>query len=86
MIIRTRNRLISAALAFREKGVVPPGVDEPMVDHQRSGGLIIDDADRGNWFEVTASARAAFVEHPKRSCARRCALRSRIRPGRVASM
>jgi hypothetical protein len=63
MIIRTRNRLISAALAFREKGVVPPGVDEPTVYHQRSGGLIINDADRDNWFEVTAPARAAFVEH-----------------------
>jgi hypothetical protein len=63
MIIRTRNRLISAALAFREKGIVPPGVDEPEVYHQRSGGLVIDDTDRDNWFEVTAAARAAFVEH-----------------------
>ena len=57
------DRLIQAALAFREKGVVPPGVDEPTVYHQRSGGLLINDADRDNWFEVTATARAAFVEH-----------------------
>ena len=31
MIIRTRRRLINAAIALRDHGTVPPGVDDPQV-------------------------------------------------------
>ena len=61
MIIRTRRRLIAAAKAFRDKGVVPPGVDEPEVYRQRSGGLLL--AKDASWFEATADARRAFVDN-----------------------
>jgi phthalate 4,5-dioxygenase len=72
MIIQTRRRLIDAALAFRDKGVIPPGVDEPEVYHQRSGGLLIDkDA---NWFEATTEARRAFVNNSE------AAIEASVRP------
>jgi phthalate 4,5-dioxygenase oxygenase subunit len=61
MVIRTRRRLINAAKAFRDKGVVPPGVNEPAVYGQRGGGLFLpEDAD---WWESTKELRRAFVEH-----------------------
>jgi hypothetical protein len=63
MIIRTRQRLLRAAEALDKDGLVPPGVDEPQVYQQRSGGLLLPkDAD---WFEDTVDARRAFVDHPR---------------------
>jgi hypothetical protein len=63
MIIRTRQRLLRAAEALASEGLVPPGVDEPHVYHQRSGGLLLPkDAD---WFEATVDARRAFVDHAR---------------------
>jgi nitrite reductase/ring-hydroxylating ferredoxin subunit len=60
MIIRTRRRLINAARAFAE-GVVPPGVDNPEVYRQRSGGVLLP---RGvDWWEGTKDLRQGFVEH-----------------------
>ena len=57
MVIRTRRRLIAAARALRERAVVPPGVDDPSVYRQRSGGVILP---RGaGWLEATKELRAA---------------------------
>jgi hypothetical protein len=62
MIIKTRQRLLDAAKALRDEGVVPSGVDEPAVYRVRSGGIILPkDAD---WIEATRERRKAFVEHP----------------------
>ena len=41
LIIRTRRRLIGAAKALRDNGIVPPGVDNPEIYRQRSGGVIL---------------------------------------------
>jgi hypothetical protein len=61
MVIRTRMRLINAAKALRERGEVPPGVDNPEVYRQRSGGVILPrDAD---WLEATRELRKAYVIH-----------------------
>ena len=38
MVIRVRRRLIAAATALAERGVVPPGVDAPEVYAVRAGG------------------------------------------------
>ena len=65
MIIRTRRRLISAAVALRERGVVPPGVDQSSAYRLRSGGVVLPaDAD---WTEATRGLQEAFVEHPELS-------------------
>jgi nitrite reductase/ring-hydroxylating ferredoxin subunit len=59
LIIRTRRRLIAAARALEEHGVVPPGVDDPELYRQRSGGVILPrDA---NWWDATAERRAEFA-------------------------
>ena len=41
MIIQTRRRLINAAKAYRDTGVVPPGVDNPELFQMRSGGALL---------------------------------------------
>ena len=38
MVIRTRKRLIDAAKSLRDRGQVPPGVNNPGVYAVRSGG------------------------------------------------
>jgi phenylpropionate dioxygenase-like ring-hydroxylating dioxygenase large terminal subunit len=61
MIIRTRRRAISAARALRDRGEIPPGVDDPSVYRYRSGGVILP---RGaDWLEATKALRRAFVHH-----------------------
>jgi hypothetical protein len=61
MVIRSRRRVINAAKALRDAGVVPPGVDEPAVYRCRSGGVILP---RGaDWLDATKDLRRAFV-HP----------------------
>jgi phenylpropionate dioxygenase-like ring-hydroxylating dioxygenase large terminal subunit len=63
MVIRVRRRLMDAARALVERGVTPPGVDNPEVYRVRSGGAFLSkDAD---WLEATAELRKAFVEHPE---------------------
>jgi phenylpropionate dioxygenase-like ring-hydroxylating dioxygenase large terminal subunit len=63
MIIQTRQRLVAAAKALRERGEVPPSVDHPEVFRVRGGGVVLPrDAD---WLDATAHLRAAFVEHPE---------------------
>ena len=62
MVIRTRKRLIDAAKALRDRGQVPPGVDDPFVYAVRSGGVLLP---RGaNWIEATAELRKAWAKHP----------------------
>jgi phthalate 4,5-dioxygenase oxygenase subunit len=63
MIIRTRRRLVDAAKALRDSGVVPPGVDNPEIYGQRSGEIILSRA--AHWWEDTRELRKAFVEHEK---------------------
>lgn len=62
MVIRVRRRLIAAANDLATRGVTPPGVDDPEVYLQRSGGVVLPkDAD---WFEATKDLRRAGVQHP----------------------
>ena len=62
MVIRTRKRLIDAAKDLRDKGTVPPGVDDPNVYQQRSGGVVLP---KGvDWVEATKELRKAGVKHP----------------------
>jgi hypothetical protein len=61
MIIRTRRRLIDAAMALRDQGTLPPGAEDPRVYGVRSGGAVLP---RGvSWVEGTAELRKAFVTH-----------------------
>jgi nitrite reductase/ring-hydroxylating ferredoxin subunit len=58
MIIRTRRKLIAAAKALRDEGVIPPGVDNPEVYRQRSGEVILPrDA---FWWDATKPLREVF--------------------------
>ncbi|SHK27336.1 Rieske [2Fe-2S] domain-containing protein [Roseomonas rosea] len=43
MIARTRRRLLLAARAFRDKGVLPPGVDDPDVFFRARAGSFLHD-------------------------------------------
>jgi hypothetical protein len=63
LIIRTRRRMIAAAKALRDEGIVPPGVDDPEIYRQRSGGVILPR--QADWWEATADLRRAFVERPE---------------------
>jgi phthalate 4,5-dioxygenase len=63
LIIRTRRRMIAAAKALRDEGVVPPGVDDPEIYRQRSGGVILPRS--ADWWEATQDLRRAFVERPE---------------------
>ena len=63
LIIRTRRRLLNAVKAHTERGITPPGVDDPEVYRVRSGGVFLPmEAD---WVEATKELRKAFVEHPE---------------------
>jgi phthalate 4,5-dioxygenase oxygenase subunit len=63
MVIHLRRRMIAAAHALANEGVVPPGVDDPKVYAQRSGGVVLPkDAD---WVAATEDLRRGFVEHPE---------------------
>ena len=63
MIIRTRRRLLDAARALVEKGVIPPGVDHPEVYRQRSGGILLPEGT--DWVQATSELRKAYVPHPE---------------------
>ena len=63
MIIRVRRRLLLAAQALADQGLVPPGVDDPDVFAARAGGVFLPrDAD---WLEATQSLRQGFSKHPE---------------------
>ena len=62
MIIRTRRRLLDAALAVAA-GHPAPCVDEPDAWLQRSGGVVLPrDAD---FVAATEELRKPFVAHPE---------------------
>jgi hypothetical protein len=62
MIIRTRQRLLHAAVALRDRGAPPPGVDSPEVYRRRAGGIVLE---RGaNWLDATKELREAFGYDP----------------------
>jgi phthalate 4,5-dioxygenase len=64
LIIRTRRRMIAAARALEEHGVVPPGVDNPELYRQRSGGVILPrDV---NWWDATEDRRTTFIARSER--------------------
>jgi len=62
MIIRTRKRLLDAARALRDRGEIPPGVDNPNVYAVRSGGVVLPQG--ADWIEATRKLRTAWTEHP----------------------
>jgi phenylpropionate dioxygenase-like ring-hydroxylating dioxygenase large terminal subunit len=55
MIIRTRRRLIKAAKAHRDEGVIPSVVDHPELYRVRSGGTVIPR--NADWLQATADLR-----------------------------
>jgi phenylpropionate dioxygenase-like ring-hydroxylating dioxygenase large terminal subunit len=63
LIIRTRRRLISAAKALRDEGILPPGVDNPEIYRQRSGGVVLPRS--ADWWDATQDLRRAFVDRPE---------------------
>jgi nitrite reductase/ring-hydroxylating ferredoxin subunit len=61
MIVRVRQRLLEAALAFAKHEAPPPAVDTPEAYLGRVGQVIIpEDAD---WLEHTAELRRPFVDN-----------------------
>jgi hypothetical protein len=65
MIIRTRRRLIGAAMALRDSGTLPPGTTQPGVYRVRSGGVVLPEG--ADWTEATRPLQQAFVDHPELS-------------------
>ena len=63
LIIRVRRRLMAVARAWIERGVVPPGVDNPEAYRVRAGGVFL--ANEAHWLRDTDELRRAFVEHPE---------------------
>jgi phthalate 4,5-dioxygenase len=63
MVIRVRNRLLEAARALAERGLVPPGVDDPQVYATRSGSVLLPEG--ADWLEATDGLRRAYAEHPE---------------------
>jgi hypothetical protein len=51
MISRTRKRLLNAARAFAENGIVPPGVDDAEVFWKARAGSFYADAN-SNWLDA----------------------------------
>jgi phenylpropionate dioxygenase-like ring-hydroxylating dioxygenase large terminal subunit len=58
LIIQTRRKLLACARALEQHGIVPPGVDQPQVYHQRSGGIILPRS--ADWWEATRPLREKF--------------------------
>jgi len=60
MVIRTRRRALNAAAALRDRGEIPPGVDNPEVYRYRSGGVILPRS--AHWLDATKELRKAFAQ------------------------
>ncbi|MFN0073686.1 MAG: Rieske 2Fe-2S domain-containing protein [Chloroflexota bacterium] len=58
LIIRTRRRLLAAAHALEEEGIIPPGVDDPRVYRVRSGEVILPR--NVDWWEASKELRERF--------------------------
>jgi phenylpropionate dioxygenase-like ring-hydroxylating dioxygenase large terminal subunit len=63
MVIRVRRRLMDVARALNERNATPPGVDDPEIYAQRSGGVFLPE--EADWLDATAELRRAFVDHPE---------------------
>jgi hypothetical protein len=63
MITRTRRRLLVAARALRDKGVLPPGAEDAEVYRGARSGYFVSD-DKSPWREVYAKQLAQSV-HPQ---------------------
>ena len=63
MITRTRRRLLMAARALRDKGVLPPGAEDAQVYREARSGYFVSD-DKTPWREVYARQLAASVHPP----------------------
>ena len=63
MIVRTRRRLLAAARALRETGVLPPGAEDPAIFREVRSGYLVSD-DKSPWQEVYAGQVAA-AQHPQ---------------------
>ncbi len=61
MVIRTRRRMINAAKALRDHGITPPGVDNPRVFRERSGGVLLPRS--ADWLEATRELRTPLTRH-----------------------
>jgi nitrite reductase/ring-hydroxylating ferredoxin subunit len=68
MVIMVRRRLLQAAKALANDGTLPPGVDNPGIYRQRSGGVVLPRS--ADWWEATKNLRKAFMEHPDLLAAR----------------
>jgi hypothetical protein len=53
MVARTRRRLLQAARALRDKGVLPPGIEHPEVFYGSRGGFFFTQP-RTDWRELYA--------------------------------
>jgi phthalate 4,5-dioxygenase len=62
MITRTRRCLLMAARALRDKGVLPPGVEDAGVYRRARSGYFVSD-DKSPWREIYAKQLAASL-HP----------------------
>ncbi len=62
MIIRVRRRLMEAALALRDEGVIPPCVDNPEWYGVRSASLVLPK--QAKWQQETAEILKAFTDLP----------------------
>ena len=60
MITRTRRRLLIAARGLRDKGVVPPGADDPEVFRDVRSGYFVSD-DTSPWQDLYAKRLAASI-------------------------
>jgi phenylpropionate dioxygenase-like ring-hydroxylating dioxygenase large terminal subunit len=61
MIIRVRRRLLQAVRAYRERGITPPGVDNPEWYAIRPVGALLPPG--ANWMEATGERRKASRAH-----------------------
>ena len=58
MITRTRRRLLIAARALRDQGILPPGVQNADVFRGARSGYFVSD-DKSSWQEIYATQLAA---------------------------
>jgi phenylpropionate dioxygenase-like ring-hydroxylating dioxygenase large terminal subunit len=61
LIIRTRRRMLAAARSLHNDGIIPPGVDNPELYRQRSGGVVLPRS--VDWWDGSKDLRQAFVQH-----------------------
>jgi len=63
MITRTRRRLLMAARALRDRGTLPPGVEDADVFRGARSGYFISD-DESPWQKIYANQLAKSVRPP----------------------